>query len=86
MNIYWASVVSKSAPVEEKQKGLELVTELGGADPTGDSPPTACQEGEPWCGAAIEGGGEVGELLAWDGLRMQRMSWGRLRLGVWLAW
>ncbi len=57
--------------------GLELVTEFGGADPTGDSSPTARQEsaeeeeGEPWCGAAIEDGGEVGEPLAWDGLRMR---------------
>lgn len=57
--------------------GLIFVAELGGADPTGDGTPSACedgaeeQEGEPRGGAPVNDGGEVGEPLAGYGSRMR---------------
>jgi hypothetical protein len=56
---------------------LEVVAQPGGADPTGDGPAAASedgseeQQGEPRGGTPVEGGGEAGEPLARGGERMR---------------
>ena len=61
--------------------GSELVAELDRPDPTGDRPPAPGQdraeeqEGEPWCGATIQGSGRLCEPLARGWVADARMSW-----------
>ena len=56
----------------------ELAAELRGVNPGGDGAATSGQDGpeeqqgEPGGGAAVEGPGEPGEPLAWDGRRVRR--------------
>ena len=69
----------------------ELVAEPGGADPTGDRPPAAGQDGaeeqqgEPGCGPAVEGGRESGEPLARAGVGCEDVMAGSVR-GDRLVW
>src|SRR5262249_53975723 len=57
--------------------GAELIAESGGADPAGDGPAAASQDGaeeeqgEPGCGSPVEGRGEACEPLARGEERMR---------------